>query len=78
MITPLGSGEATSGICYRTLQYAESQVNKLEITSEKQYIAAAGNSQVGSHYCWTDPSKRTSSNLLLLPCRLNQAFHYGV
>jgi G protein beta subunit-like protein len=41
--------EATSGICYRTLQYAESQVNKLEITSEKQYIAAAGNSQVGSH-----------------------------
>lgn len=38
--------EATSGICYRTLQYAESQVNKLEITSEKQYIAAAGNSHV--------------------------------
>eukprot|EP00882_Tetradesmus_deserticola_P029429 GHRQ01032964.1.p1 GENE.GHRQ01032964.1~~GHRQ01032964.1.p1 ORF type:complete len:129 (+),score=54.08 GHRQ01032964.1:857-1243(+) len=38
--------EATSGICYRTLQYADSQVNKLEITSEKQYIAAAGNSQV--------------------------------
>jgi len=38
--------EATSGICYRTLQYADSQVNKLEITAEKQYIAAAGNSQV--------------------------------
>jgi hypothetical protein len=38
--------EATSGICYRTLQYADSQVNKLEITAEKQYVAAAGNSQV--------------------------------
>lgn len=38
--------EATSGICYRTLQYADSQVNKLEITSEKQFIAAAGNSQI--------------------------------
>ena len=24
--------EATSGLCYRTLQYAESQVNRLEIT----------------------------------------------
>lgn len=30
----------------RTLQYADSQVNKLEITAEKQYIAAAGNSQI--------------------------------
>jgi G protein beta subunit-like protein len=38
--------EATSGICHRTLQYADSQINKLEITSEKQYIAAAGNTQV--------------------------------
>jgi G protein beta subunit-like protein len=38
--------EATSGICYRTLQYADSQVNKLEITADKQYIAAAGNGQI--------------------------------
>ncbi len=35
--------QATSGICYRTLQYADSQVNKLEITPDKQYLAAAGN-----------------------------------
>lgn len=35
--------EATSGICYRTLQYADSQVNKLEITPDKHYLAAAGN-----------------------------------
>lgn len=38
--------EATSGICYRTLQYQESQVNKLEITSDKTQIAAAGNGQI--------------------------------
>ncbi len=38
--------EATSGICYRTLQYQDSQVNKLEITSDKTQIAAAGNGQI--------------------------------
>lgn len=37
------STQATSGICYRTLQYADSQVNKLEISPDKQYLAAAGN-----------------------------------
>lgn len=38
--------EATSGICYRTLQYADSQVNKLEITADKSLIAAAGNPHI--------------------------------
>ena len=38
--------EATRGICYRTLQYADSQVNKLEITPDKQYLAAAGNPHI--------------------------------
>lgn len=38
--------EATSGICYRTLQYADSQVNKLEITTDKKYLAAAGNPHI--------------------------------
>ena len=35
--------EAPSGICYRTMQHPDSQVNKLEISPDKQYIAAAGN-----------------------------------
>jgi len=35
--------QATSGICYRTLQFPDSQINKLEITPDKQYLAAAGN-----------------------------------
>lgn len=38
--------EATSGVCYRTLQFADSQVNKLEISADKTQIAAAGNSQI--------------------------------
>jgi len=37
--------EAHSGVCYRTLQYADSQVNKIEITPHK-YLAAAGNPHV--------------------------------
>lgn len=38
--------EAPSGICYRTIQYADSHVTRLEITPDKQYIAAAGNPHV--------------------------------
>ncbi|KAG6541382.1 hypothetical protein Mapa_017251 [Marchantia paleacea] len=38
--------EATSGRCYRTLQYTDSQVNRLEITPDKQYLAAAGNPHI--------------------------------
>eukprot|EP00268_Persea_americana_P066555 TRINITY_DN9076_c0_g1_i2.p1 TRINITY_DN9076_c0_g1~~TRINITY_DN9076_c0_g1_i2.p1 ORF type:complete len:253 (+),score=28.76 TRINITY_DN9076_c0_g1_i2:370-1128(+) len=38
--------EATTGRCYRTLQYPDSQVNRLEITPDKQYIAAAGNPHI--------------------------------
>uniref|UniRef100_A0A5B7BPY3 Target of rapamycin complex subunit LST8 n=1 Tax=Davidia involucrata TaxID=16924 RepID=A0A5B7BPY3_DAVIN len=38
--------EAQSGRCYRTIQYPDSQVNKLEITPDKQYLAAAGNPHI--------------------------------
>ena len=38
--------EAPSGICYRTLQHTDSQVNVLEITPDKRYLAAAGNPHV--------------------------------
>ena len=44
--------EAPSGVCYKTMQHPDSQVNKLEITPDKQYIAAAGNpSQIGRASC---------------------------
>ncbi|KAI3914399.1 hypothetical protein MKW92_016061 [Papaver armeniacum] len=38
--------EADSGRCYRTLQYPDSQVNRLEITPDKKYLAAAGNPHI--------------------------------
>ncbi|KAH7557300.1 hypothetical protein JRO89_XS11G0108200 [Xanthoceras sorbifolium] len=38
--------EAKSGRCYRTIQYPDSQVNRLEITPNKHYLAAAGNPHI--------------------------------
>ncbi|MCO5583302.1 hypothetical protein L7F22_037212 [Adiantum nelumboides] len=38
--------EAWSGICSRTIQHADSQVNRLAISPDKRYLAAAGNNQV--------------------------------
>jgi len=38
--------EAPSGHCTRTLQHPDSQVNRLEITPDKQQIAAAGNPSI--------------------------------
>jgi len=38
--------EALSGICSRTIQHPESQVNRLCITPDKKYLAAAGRHMV--------------------------------
>lgn len=38
--------EAPSGINYRSVQYPDSQVNCLQITPDKQFIAAAGNPHI--------------------------------
>ncbi|RLN19963.1 WD repeat-containing protein wat1 [Panicum miliaceum] len=38
--------EAKSGRCYRTIQYPDSQVNRLEITPDKRFLAAAGNPHI--------------------------------
>lgn len=35
--------EAPSGICYKTIPFPESQVNALEVSPDKVYVAAAGN-----------------------------------
>ncbi|KAJ3385884.1 TOR complex subunit lst8, partial [Lobulomyces angularis] len=35
--------EALSGICVKTIQHQDSQVNKLAISPDKRYLAAAGN-----------------------------------
>ena len=38
--------EAPSGVCSRILRYQDSQVNCLEITPDKQYLAAGGNPHI--------------------------------
>ncbi|ORX56688.1 WD40 repeat-like protein [Piromyces finnis] len=38
--------EALSGICLRTVQHPDSQVNRLAISPDKRYLAAAGNPHV--------------------------------
>lgn len=38
--------EALSGICSRTIQHPDSQVNRLCISPDKRYLAAAGNHNV--------------------------------
>ena len=35
--------EAPSGRCHRMIKFSDSQVNRLEISPDKQFIAAAGN-----------------------------------
>ncbi|KAK1265211.1 Guanine nucleotide-binding protein subunit beta [Acorus gramineus] len=38
--------EVKTGMCYRLIELSDFQVNRLEITPSKQYIAAAGNPQI--------------------------------
>jgi len=38
--------EVSSGYCYRTLQFQDSQINRLAITPNKQFLAAAGNPDI--------------------------------
>ena len=38
--------EATTGICYRTLQYNDSAVNTLQIAADKSLLAAGGNPNI--------------------------------
>jgi target of rapamycin complex subunit LST8 len=38
--------EAPTGLCIRVIKFTDSQVNRLEITPDKQFIAAAGNPHV--------------------------------
>mmetsp|Transcript_13792 Transcript_13792/g.50236 ORF Transcript_13792/g.50236 Transcript_13792/m.50236 type:complete len:327 (+) Transcript_13792:251-1231(+) len=38
--------DALNGVCYRTIPYPDSQVNKLEIAPNKAFLAAAGNPHI--------------------------------
>jgi target of rapamycin complex subunit LST8 len=38
--------EAPTGVCIRMIKFVDSQINRLEITPDKQFIAAAGNPHI--------------------------------
>mmetsp|Transcript_16329 Transcript_16329/g.18838 ORF Transcript_16329/g.18838 Transcript_16329/m.18838 type:complete len:308 (+) Transcript_16329:119-1042(+) len=38
--------EAPSGVCHRTLRFADSQITSLQITPDKQFLAAGGNPHI--------------------------------
>ena len=38
--------EALTGVCSRTIQHSDSQVNRLEITNDKKLLATAGHQNV--------------------------------
>ncbi|KND03083.1 TOR complex subunit LST8 [Spizellomyces punctatus DAOM BR117] len=53
--------EALSGICLRTIQHPDSQVNRLAISPDKRYLAAAGNPHVRMYEVQTsNPNPITS------------------
>jgi len=53
--------EAPSGICYRTIQVSQGHINKLQITPDKQYLAAAGNPNISLYEIQTNnPNPITS------------------
>ncbi|EPQ25937.1 uncharacterized protein PFL1_06392 [Pseudozyma flocculosa PF-1] len=47
--------EAWSGICSRTIQHPDSQVNRLAISPDKRYLAAAANTHIRLYDCSVSP-----------------------
>ena len=64
--------EAPSGRCQRVIKFSDSQVNRLEISPDKQFIAAAGNPVirlyeiVEDNTATTDPTGATQQAVLTL------------
>ena len=58
--------EAPSGICSRSIKFPDSQVNKLEITPDKQFIAAAGNPAIRLYEIQCNDESKASQPVLSL------------
>ena len=54
--------EAPSGICSRIIKYPDSQVNRLQITPDKQFIAAAGNPHIRLYEILSNSSNVVDNN----------------
>jgi target of rapamycin complex subunit LST8 len=53
--------EAPSGICSRMIKYPDSQINRLEITPDKQFLAAAGNPVIRLYEIAAPPANSSSN-----------------
>jgi len=53
--------EAPSGVCVRMIKFADSQVNRLEITPDKQFIAASGNPAIRLYEIEHQPQQSNSN-----------------
>lgn len=53
--------EAPSGRCHRIIKFADSQVNRLEISPDKQFIAAAGNPVIRLYEILEEPAHAADS-----------------
>jgi len=54
--------EAPSGVCSRIIKFPDSQVNRLEITPDKQFIAAAGNPVIRLYEIMSSAPSANSNN----------------
>lgn len=54
--------DALSGICLRSINHPESQVNKLAVTPDKKYLAAAGNPHVRLYDVGAQTSNSNNGN----------------
>jgi len=54
--------EAPSGTCVRMIKFADSQCNRLEITPDKQFIAAAGNPVIRLYEIEHQPNSSSGTN----------------
>ena len=53
--------EALTGVCLRTIQHPDSQVNRLEITNDKKLLAAAGHQNIRLYDIKTSNSNPVAS-----------------
>ena len=65
--------EAPSGVCVRMIKFADSQVNRLEITPDKQFIAASGNPAIRLYEIEHQPTSGTGTSSQQQPQEPQQA-----
>lgn len=55
--------EALSGICSKTIQHPDSQVNKLALSADKKFLGSAGNPHVRVYDCFATLASATTNTV---------------